>query len=99
MGSPKKEGRTIIYDVGDENGDVEAGEEKFFTFKGSCVDELNQKLKEETGRDDILVCCRNPLNGKLYPLRLQLPPNNSDMHVIIVPSTFKCTSGFLHFIF
>lgn len=88
-GSPRKEGRIIFYDVGDENGDVEPGKDNFFAFKGSSVNELKEKLKEETGRDDFLVCSRNPLNGKLYPLRLQLPPNNTDMHVIIVPSTFK----------
>ncbi|KAF7802926.1 Actin cross-linking [Senna tora] len=87
--SPKKEGRTIFYDVGDEKGNVDPNDEKFFTFKGSSVNELNEKLKEEIGRDDILVCCRNPLNGNLYPLRLQLPPNNTDMHVIVVPSSFK----------
>ncbi|XP_061375896.1 uncharacterized protein LOC133317989 [Gastrolobium bilobum] len=88
--SPVKEGRIIFYNVGDENGDVhDENEEKFFTFKGSCVEELKQKLKEETRQDDILVCCRNPLNAKLYPLRLQLPPNNTDMHVVVVPSSFQ----------
>ncbi|KAK4272038.1 hypothetical protein QN277_020642 [Acacia crassicarpa] len=87
--SPKKEGRTIFYEVGDENGEVEPGKEKFFTFKGSSLNELKEKLKEETGEVDILVCSRNPLNGNLYPLRLHLPPHNSDMHVIIVPSTFQ----------
>ncbi|KAK7266299.1 hypothetical protein RIF29_18942 [Crotalaria pallida] len=89
--SPKKEGRVIFYDVGDENGDVDdaRNEEAFFTFKGSNVEELKDSLKKETGLEDILVCCRNPLNAKLYPLRLQLPPNNTDMHVVVVPSTFK----------
>jgi len=43
---------------------------------------------EETGLVDILVCCRNPLNAKLYPLLLHLPPNNIDMHVVVVPSSF-----------
>ena len=85
-----KDGRTIFYDVGDENGDVnDANKEAFFTFKGSSVKELLEKLKEETGNDDILVCSRNPLNAKLYPLHLQLPPNKSDMHVVVVPSSFK----------
>ncbi|XP_028179897.1 uncharacterized protein LOC114367025 [Glycine soja] len=85
--SPKKDGRVIFYNIGDENGDVpSANEEKFFTFKGSSVEDLKEKLKEETGHDDILVCCRNPLNAKLYPLRLQLPPNNTDIHVVVTPS-------------
>ncbi|RDY06671.1 hypothetical protein CR513_09306, partial [Mucuna pruriens] len=88
--SPAKEGRIIFYDVGNENGDVDdAKKEAFFTFKGSCVNELKDRLKEETGLDDILVCCRNPLNAKLYPLRLQLPPNSIDMHVVVVPSSFQ----------
>ena len=87
-GSPVKEGRMIFYNVGNENGDVdEESEEKFFTFKGSSVDELKEKLKVETGLDDIVVCSRNPLNAKIYPLRLQLPPNNIDMHVVVVPSS------------
>ncbi|CAJ1827850.1 unnamed protein product [Sphenostylis stenocarpa] len=30
--------------------------------------ELKEKLKEETGYDDIVVCSRNPLYPKLYPL-------------------------------
>ncbi|XP_027358819.1 uncharacterized protein LOC113867619 [Abrus precatorius] len=88
--SPVKEGRIIFYDVGNENGEVDDGNKgAFFTFKGSCVSELKDKLKEETGLDDILVCCRNPFTAKLYPLHLQLPPNNSDMHVVVVPSSFK----------
>jgi len=88
--SPVKEGRVIFYDVGDENGDVDdAKKETYFIFKGSCVDELKDRLKEETGLDDIFVCCRNPFTAKLYPLRLQLPPNSSDMHVVVVPSSFE----------
>lgn len=88
--SPLKEGRIIFYDVGNDNGDIDdAKKESFFTFKGSCVSELKDKLKEETGLDDIIVCCRNPLTAKLYPLRLQLPPNNIDMHVVVVPSSFE----------
>src|ERR1044072_7439386 len=90
--SPMKEGRIIFYDVGDEKGEVDDGKKgAFFTFKGSCVKELKDKLKEETGLDDILVCCRNPLTAKLFPLRLQLPPNHSDMHVVVVPSSSKGT--------
>lgn len=57
-GSPQKDGRIIFYNVGDEHGDVDppATEEKFFKFKGSSVEDLKEKLKEETGHDDILVC-------------------------------------------
>ncbi|KAL2950913.1 hypothetical protein AAZX31_19G017500 [Glycine max] len=88
--SPLKEGRIIFYDVGNDNGDIDdAKKESFFTFKGSCASELKDKLKEETGLDDIIVCCRNPLTTKLYPLHLQLPPNSIDMHVVVVPSSFK----------
>jgi len=88
--SPVKEGRVIFYNVGNENGDVDdAKKESYFIFKGSCVNELKDKLKEETGLDDVLVCCRNPVTAKLYPLRLQLPPNTCDMHVVLVPSSFQ----------
>ncbi|KAE8716502.1 pentatricopeptide repeat-containing protein [Hibiscus syriacus] len=82
----KSEGRTIYYHVVDDNGEVddEAVEGYSFRFKGNNVAELTQKLMEETGHEDIVVCTRSPLNGKLYPLRLQLPPNNADMHVVVV---------------
>ncbi|KAJ4829718.1 hypothetical protein Tsubulata_035095 [Turnera subulata] len=86
---PKTEGRTIYYHVADESGDVDEDvlEAYSLIFKGNGVDELTQKLKEDTGLQDIVVCSRSPLNGKLYPLRLQLPPNNADMHVIVVQTS------------
>jgi hypothetical protein len=85
---PKVDGRTIYYHVAEENGDVddETVEGYSFTFKGNGVDELTRKLKEETGLDGVIVCTRSPLNGKLYPLRLQLPPN-AIMHVVLVLSS------------
>ncbi|KAG4208635.1 hypothetical protein ERO13_A03G145700v2 [Gossypium hirsutum] len=93
---PKSEGRTIYYHVADENGEVddEAVEGYSFSFKGNGVDELTHKLKEETGLEDVVVCTRSPLNGKLFPLRLQLPPNNSDMHVVVVPLASKVGRNF-----
>ncbi|XP_070672371.1 uncharacterized protein [Malus domestica] len=86
--SPKKDpGRMIYYHVANEKGDVEDSSEEFsFPFKGSDVEGLKQKLKEETGLEEIDVCSRNPLNGQLYPLRLHLPPNNHDMHIVVVLS-------------
>lgn len=84
----KTKGRIIYYNVANEKGDVddESGELSF-TFRGSTVEELKKKLKDETGLSDILVCSCNPLNGRLYPLHLHLPPNNTDMHVVVVPSS------------
>lgn len=86
---PKSEGRTMYYHIADEGGDVDDQTTEGFalSFKGSSVEELTQKLREETGLEEIVVCTRSPLNGKLYPLRLQLPPNNADMHVVIVPTS------------
>ncbi|XVE84928.1 hypothetical protein DITRI_Ditri17bG0051200 [Diplodiscus trichospermus] len=88
---PKSEGRTIYYHVADDSGEVddEAVEGYSFSFKGNGVDELTQKLMEETGLEDVVVCTRSPLNGKLFPLRLQLPPNNAGMHVVVVPLASK----------
>ncbi|KAE8701038.1 putative Tetratricopeptide repeat (TPR)-like superfamily protein [Hibiscus syriacus] len=83
------EGRVIKYEVVDKNGDVDAMVvERSFTFKGSGVVGLKKMLKEETGVDEeFTICSRNPLNGKLYPLRLHLPPNNSAMHVVVAPQS------------
>ncbi|XP_015902757.3 uncharacterized protein LOC107435647 isoform X2 [Ziziphus jujuba] len=88
-GSPvKDEGRNICYHVANEKGEVDDRSEGLsFTFKGDGVEELKEKLKEETGLDNIVVCTRSPLNGKLFPLRLRLPPNNADMNVVVVPSS------------
>uniref|UniRef100_A0A2N9E126 DUF569 domain-containing protein n=1 Tax=Fagus sylvatica TaxID=28930 RepID=A0A2N9E126_FAGSY len=88
---PKLDGRIIYYSVADDNGDVddEAVEGCSFTFKGNGVEELTRKMEEETGLEGIIVCNRNPLNGKLYPLRLQLPPNSATMHVVLVLSSSK----------
>ncbi|KAK9277622.1 hypothetical protein L1049_007168 [Liquidambar formosana] len=92
---PKVDGRTIYYHVADDDGEVDdAMEEHFLTFKGNGVDELTRKLEEETGLDNVTVCSRSPLNGKLYPLRLQLPPNNTTMHVVVVPSASKTPRDF-----
>ncbi|OAY61483.1 uncharacterized protein LOC110608923 isoform X2 [Manihot esculenta] len=97
MGSPpKSEGRTIYYHVADESGDVDEDIMEAYSlhFKGNGVDGLTQKLREETGLQDIIVCSRSPLNGKLYPLRLQLPPNNADMHVFVIQSSSKVARDF-----
>lgn len=72
----------------DENVD-DSVEGPCFQLKGSRLEDLIQKLEQETGLEDIIVCCRNRVNGKLYPLRLALPPDNAPMHVFIVPSTSR----------
>ncbi|KAK4773861.1 hypothetical protein SAY87_028880 [Trapa incisa] len=93
---PKSEGRMIYYHLADENGTVE-GEDMdgySFTFNGNGVEDLNHMLSQETGMGDIVVCSRSPLNGKLFPLRLQLPPNNVYMHVIVVPSSSTAVKDF-----
>ncbi|CAN6550610.1 unnamed protein product [Malus baccata var. baccata] len=83
---PKSEGRTIYYHIAEDNGDVddEAVQGYSMTFKGNGVDELTRKLEEETGIEGIIVCARSPLNNQLFPLRLQLPPNNVTMQVVLV---------------
>lgn len=86
--SVKAEGRIIFYKVADEDGNAkDENEELSFTFKGSRLEELVQKLEEETGHEDIMICSQ--WNKKLYPLRLQLPPNNAPMHIVVVPSSSK----------
>ncbi|KAG2318765.1 hypothetical protein Bca4012_055048 [Brassica carinata] len=86
---PKSDGRTIYYHVADEEGHVddESTVGYAFTFRGNSVAELTQTLREETCLEDAVVCTRSPLDGsKLFPLRLQLPPNNGTLHVVLVSS-------------
>lgn len=86
----KSEGRLIYYHVADENGNAnDSVEGPSFQFKGHGLEELTQKLEEETGLENIIVCSRNKFNGNLYPLRLSLPPNNATMHVVVIPASSK----------
>ncbi|KAK4346568.1 hypothetical protein RND71_032907 [Anisodus tanguticus] len=86
----KAEGRLIYYHVADDNGNAnDAVEGPSFHFKGHGLEELTEKLEEITGLENITVCSRNKINGNLYPLRLALPPNNADMHVVVVPASSK----------
>lgn len=84
----KSEGRLIYYYVvdDDENSNDESGEESF-QFTGYGLEELTEKLEDLTGLEDIIVCSKNIVTGKLYPLKLALPPNNATMHVVVVPPT------------
>ncbi|KAI3726073.1 hypothetical protein L1987_65870 [Smallanthus sonchifolius] len=93
FGFSKSDGRMIYYKLADDDG-VVVDAEGSFLFKGKTVQELTQNLEEETELEGITVCSRNPLNGKLYPLRLALPPNNTTMHVIVVPATSKAAKDF-----
>ncbi|EXB63791.1 hypothetical protein L484_021062 [Morus notabilis] len=88
---PKLQGRTIYYHIADDNGEVddESVEGYSFSFRGNGVDELTRKFEEETGIEGIIMCTRSPLNGKLYPLRLQLPPNNVPVQVVVVLRSSK----------
>ncbi|XP_039058130.1 uncharacterized protein LOC120201622 [Hibiscus syriacus] len=65
---PKSKGRTICYHVADDSGefDDKALKGYCFSFRGDTVDELTQKLKQEAGPKDAVVCGRSPLNGKLF---------------------------------
>ncbi|KAG2320896.1 hypothetical protein Bca52824_014109 [Brassica carinata] len=82
------DGRTIYYRIADERHMEDKSTGGYvFSFKGTTVAELTQMLQEETCLEDVVVCTHSPLNGKLLPLRLQLPPNNETLHVVLVPSS------------
>ncbi|KAG9147630.1 hypothetical protein Leryth_015709 [Lithospermum erythrorhizon] len=96
LGSPRSggEGRVIYFHVADKFGEYDEGEEELgIIFKGNDVGELKKKLEEVVRLNNVVVCTKSPLNGKLYPLRLKLPPNNVSMHVVLVPSS---SNGKLH---
>ncbi|KAE8796274.1 hypothetical protein D1007_28791 [Hordeum vulgare] len=81
----KVEGRHIHYHIADDSGDVrDEAEGHSFMFNGTSLGELLERLQEETGLKDVVICFRNPITSKLMPLRLQLPPDNNAMHVVLV---------------
>ncbi|KAJ4760538.1 actin cross-linking protein (DUF569) [Rhynchospora pubera] len=91
----KVEGRQIYYRIADDNGNFdEAFEAQHFIFNGTSLDELTEKLREEVGRDDIIICTMNSITNKLMPLRLQLPPNNAAMNIVIVEESSKVAKTF-----
>jgi hypothetical protein len=91
----KVEGRLIRYQIGDDNGDVDDDDEGHsFTFNGTCLEELRERLQEETGLKDVIICSRSPINRKLMPLRLQLPPNNNAMQIVLVQESSRGTLPF-----
>lgn len=90
--STKSEGLVIHYNVVDDDGNIVEGDNSLF-FKGNGLQELTKAL-EETGLADITVCSRNPLNGELYPMRLDLPPNHVKLHVYVVPSSSSAAKQF-----
>lgn len=91
----KSEGRVINYEIGDDRGNInEEMGKKSLIFHGSEVVELKKRLEEETGIEDVTVCTRNPLNEKFCPLQLHLPPNNTTMHIIVVPNSSLGTKNF-----
>ncbi|GJN24794.1 hypothetical protein PR202_gb12559 [Eleusine coracana subsp. coracana] len=60
----KVDGRMIHYHIGDNNGNV--GEDEVprpLTFNGTSLEELLERLQEETGLDDIIMCSRSPITG------------------------------------
>ncbi|XP_057786121.1 uncharacterized protein LOC131003608 isoform X1 [Salvia miltiorrhiza] len=91
--SRKYEGRLIYYYVVDDDGNADDSVEGLcLQLKGSRLEDLIQRLEEESGLHDIIVCSRSRFDGKLYPLRLALPPDNAPMHVFVVPSTSKAAN-------
>ncbi|XP_071692947.1 uncharacterized protein [Rutidosis leptorrhynchoides] len=85
----REEGRAIYYHVVSEDvGEIDENSQGFcVSFKGNGVNELTRMLEEETRLHNITVCSQSPLDGKLYPLRLQLPPNNVTMKVVVVQNS------------
>ncbi|KAL6880698.1 hypothetical protein ACP4OV_012263 [Aristida adscensionis] len=93
----KVDGRLIHYHIGDDDGDVDDDEDGHsFTFNGTSLEELLEMLKEETGLEDIIICSRSPITKKLLPLRLQLPPNNAAMHIVLVRESSKGWQDLFH---
>ncbi|EFJ14669.1 hypothetical protein SELMODRAFT_234464 [Selaginella moellendorffii] len=90
---PKSEGRLIRYAVvwdKSETIPVPCKEWPRFHFHGgNTLADLTTAIKEELGLDpseEVLVCSRHDASGKIFPLKLGLPPNNAPMSLVIVRS-------------
>lgn len=85
--------RRIFFAVADDDGEsagVDDGDWGSFLFEGKTLEDLKEALQEQTGiYEDIFVCVRSPLSGKLNMLKQNLPPTNSPLQVelVIVNST------------
>ncbi|KAG0500726.1 hypothetical protein HPP92_000798 [Vanilla planifolia] len=91
----KYDSRSIHYIVANSDGSIEDGAQvSTFNFKGNSVEELTHSLEEETELSHVVVCSRSPVNGKLYPLRLHLPPNKAAMNVVVVLASSKVARTF-----
>lgn len=91
--SGKHDGRIIHYNIVDDDGNIVEGDKSLF-FKGNGLEGLTRALEEETGLANVTACSCNPLNGKLYPMMLDLPPNHVKLHVYVVPSSSKAAKEF-----
>ncbi|CAK9862728.1 unnamed protein product [Sphagnum jensenii] len=86
--SARSDARRIFYTVMNDQGEAVATDDEdwgSFIFKGHSLKHLTEQLHVETGiDDDIILCARHPLSAMLYQMRLELPPNNAPMHVVVV---------------
>ncbi|XP_078436847.1 uncharacterized protein LOC144707549 [Wolffia australiana] len=88
-------GRTVFFSIFDESGhEDDSTEAPSIQFLGNTVEELSARLERETGLSDVIICTRNILTDKLHPLRLQLPPNNRDLRVVLVSASSKMGKSF-----
>jgi hypothetical protein len=82
--SPSRGSRRIFFTVADAHGKYSTLREESFSFKGNNVNDLKQELLVHTKmEEDILVFLRNESDGKVFNLRLTLPPCNVSMHVVV----------------
>ncbi|CAM6038486.1 unnamed protein product [Sphagnum compactum] len=82
--SPSRGSRRIFFTVADAHGKYSTLREESFSFKGNNVNDLKQELLVHTKmEEDIFVFLRNESDGKLFNLRLTLPPCNVSMHVVV----------------
>jgi hypothetical protein len=82
--SPSCGSRRIFFTVADAHGKYSTLREESFSFKGNNVNDLKQELLVHTKmEEDIFVFLRNESDGKLFNLRLALPPCNVSMHVVV----------------
>ncbi|KAL2608836.1 hypothetical protein R1flu_027409 [Riccia fluitans] len=97
--SSRQEGRTIYYTLADnveEAGHLDENSEWLsFNFRGHSLNALKKEIKKLLNTDEeVLLCTHHGVHSETIQLKLPtLPPNNAEMHIIVVKANSSLKSS------